>query len=1641
MDRPNFPVSRAPIGGGPKSMQWVRPGLIPNRPTVPSKRDFPNEDRERQFGTTPKAPRLEHSVSAAQSYRDQQAKSVSPSIPRASALLERPRERAVSAERPIAPSPKPSSIDTRRHSDVVMAEASPQLSRPPMSAASSAPEALQDSDDEDVDLDEEDFAESEAKYNRERSRLEAKRIDLSASHLRATSPLQEIVLLSCLNVDHLPQKSMDTKLAASDDVASVSQGIESPMHIERPTKSVTAELPTPKAEDQDETELQGKEDREAIEVRSAAPATMALRLRRAISVDEETIPDTTSLPYLGSGPPTPLSDIGQDRPGLSDSVKLAIRDKLRRSIEPERSLDETLHQYAAAYKQWRLTIRPWDDEREHDDQERPPSAEPALRVVTPDVQSAAVTGILDGSLALTGRRSHSSRWATELDLEAAIKESLKTAEEERNGKKEKEPRQAMADPEKEATLPLELTDSEAHRRRYIDTNFQREPGQGIFVFHYEPPEDDFTVEEHRVMVHNYKDQYAKKWGKLAEVLYKEVGTERTYKDCINHYYATKWGREYKGKIRGRRGGVRKRGGGVARGRGAIANMDRPEQPGEDGHPLPVTETGRPRRSAAPTFGGNEVDYDAAAVSGTPARARRQTDADGTQDKAGRRSKVAKDKIGRKPKNMPLAAAPSGFPVKTDRKEKGLGVKVEDDYGKRQLGEMSLPVNPVLIEEQMLLPGNQQPMPDLAGGMLDRPKNSVNARPGPSSYWSVSELQDFDKNVAHFGTDWLAIANHMGTKTHTMIKNQYLRLVENGRLELEQVAKEADARRERGDELGPAPTPTPAPKRRYESTQAAPIRQLAPTPEHKSPDLNPLALSKPSPPHSASSSRFSNIAQAPVQGKPSLPISGYSTLPETSLASVPSIPPQQSPPALPQRTPSQHHHQHSLSQHKPPPRAGYFSDDIQRLETRPHSQSLVNQQAPRHLQQHAPAQVRPQEHQHHSPLYRATSYHERESHPRSDAQQDQENQRRFPQHDRRISHEMQNHKPFTPGVAPQLMAPVRSNSGLRSPEHRPMPYSHSRHVSQAQSIGQPINDAYATGHASTPGAQQLPARSTILTPPVKEEPRIPPPLVPQGPAQSQSHPQPQYAHLNQPVQTATPLATAKPAVEPRKSNLMSLLNDTDPDEPRRKKTVDQGPPSHSTTPQQAAPIAPPPPTSQAFMSSRRAVYDDTPVSQTPSYTRPSYAQQSALPPTSSNRSIDLTTEQSAIGRTGPRDPWPQRQQFHMSQSQSQQPTSLSTSQAGLPQHGFGDNRMFGNHRSVFAQHNTARHNPSPPPLNGYTNSPHLHSRTPSISGSSTQPARHGVASTTAAQHAQVVAASAQILQPNPYAAVDPPGTATTPSGPLGMRPSPHLQTSHAALQRDTTGRNEHAQVQNAALSYSNPQTPIEHPAHQHLRGPSGLQEPYRPRDPHRDLEPRPSDRDTGRELSQRTDYMQERLTNPNLQTTRPPMQDELRYQPPDRSYLAQRAHTPISRSEHGQPPPLQHPPHSSLGVASHPLYAQRGPEEPSHRFSQPFARDRSISDRIRDEQAQQQAAMNRDAINRDAMNRDEYLRRENERDMREREIRDREAHHRDNMMRGRDMRGPPLPGSGPEQRPDPRAPAGPGPMDWSRHPQDRSGWQR
>ncbi|KAF2658992.1 hypothetical protein K491DRAFT_224554 [Lophiostoma macrostomum CBS 122681] len=1600
-ERPPFPGNRMTIGGGPKSNQWVRPGL--NRPpTIPSKREFPSEDRERAFGTAPKAPKLEGAMSASEAYRPDQPKTEPASVVRASSDVQVPEKKVIADEPRPSPPPKPVAIETRRLSDISMPDVSPSKDRLPMTATSPSHETMVDSDD-DLDLDEDDFLESEAKYNREKALLESKRIDLTSAHLRAISPLQEIMLLSSLTLDHLPRPEIQ-QAVEEETMTPV------PHPVQPLPESTASELLTPKDEEPVDIVMEEKQEK------PLAPATRALRLRREDSEQRESTPeDLSSLPYLGSGPPTPLSDPDQDQPSVPSSVLLAMRANLQKEIAPEPDLNGVLQQYAVAYKNWRLSIRELDEGKEQEDPERQPSVEPGvLKATTPDIQSSSAMGpILDIPVPVTGRGRHSNRFATEFDLEQALKESLKTAEEERMGKKEREPKKSLWDPEREAIVPLELTAYEAQRRRFIDTNFQREPGQGIFVYHYEPPEDDFTEEEHKIMVQHYRDQYAKKWGKLAEMLYKEAGTSRTYKDAINHYYATKWGREYKGGRRGRGGprGGRKKVAGSRR--AGAANADRLEASGEDGQaPLALTDSGRPRRLAAPTFGA-ESEFDSTATAATP-RQRRTTDVEGAAEKVSRRK--VKEGRAKKVKNpQPLAAAPIESPLKSDRKERVLGVKLEDDFPKFPVADMPMPMQPVPAEDHMLMQG-ELPLPVPAGN-IERPRSHTNSsRPGPSSYWSVTEQNDFKRYVAHFGTDWAAIANHMGTKTQTMVKNQYLRLTENGNLpDLARSALEADKKRMNGEELGPPPTPTPAPKRRYESSSNTMPRPLAPTPEIndllKSPPVQPILPPKFSPPQPNPSARFPTIAQAPSQAHPAGSAAPQSvTMAESPLAALPSMPPSQPPPAsLPHTAPQQHILQHNQPQTKGhrPPLSGYFSDDrTSRLDNRQPTQPPP---LGRPSQQQIHSQMRSHE-QSHPALFRTTAQSEREPHSWLESPHDREPQVGSSQHTRNLSRELPYHAPFQANAhVPPHMNQMRSTSSAASPENRPLALQLPRQAAQTQPSSQPHQEGFSQAISVMAAAQQATLRASLSTPPVKEEPHhyvLPQTTQPQPPPPMQSHPSAYPQPSQQPVQPPAPAPTPKPA-EPRKSNLLSLLNDTEPEEPKRRKPSEA--PSHTPTPQQHAAIAPPPPTTQA-LSQRRDPYSDS-GSALPPYSRGPYAPQPPQAQAPSARQIvDLTNETS--GRPAPRDNWPPRPSFLQGQGQGQ-PTSVGPSHSAL----------LGNHRSLLAQHNTARHNPSPPPLSAYNNSPHMHSRTPSLSGPASQQLRHSMSSSTPVQAPQPAPGSSQILQPNPYAQVDPPGSTSQVSAGVGMRPSPHLHTTHAVQPRDMQSRNEQSQVHNANLPYSNSQTPSElHPAQQHLRGPS-MTEHYRARDArdfHHDFDTRNHERDVSRELSNRTDaILRDREALMSRMGGATPSHQDLRYPHPppgERAYPGQRSHTPISRSEHPQHPSLQHgPPHSMLTDGGHPAYGQRQQEEPAHRY-------------------------------RDQM-------RGRERELRDRELRDQTARYHDDLLR-RDSRLPPAgPAGGPghvqpghEQRP----PLG-GPPDWTsavrghheqqQQQQQQRSWQR
>lgn len=1628
-ERPPFANPRVPLGGS-KNLQWVRPGL--NRPpTIPTKREFPTDDRDRAFGTAPKAPRLENNNNPSAEPQRLEQPRPDVRVPRSSSDGAEMKFQKSPEPKPIVASPRPSPIKTRRSSDISMPDVSPVKERPSL-AAVPVPKDMEDSD-EDFDLDEEDFAESEAKYHREKALLEAKLVDLTASQFRATTPLKEIVMLSNLSLEHLPQE--EPKIADEEVLSSV---VEPP-----PPESIATELLTPRAEEPEDVVMEDKQEP------PMAPATRALRLRpEQLTEREATPPDVSALPYLVSGPPTPLSHPDHDRLSVPDSVLLAIRDKLKKDAAPEADPEDVLKEYAATYKRWRLSIQELDRDRGHDDQETT-QYEPALKATTPDVNSASVAGFLDIPHT-TGRRGYTSRFPTELDIEQVLKESLKTAEEERMGKKDKEPK-ILWDPEREATVPSLLSPYEIQRRRFIDTNFQREPGQGVLVYHYEPPEDDFTEAEHKVMVQHYRDQYAKKWGKLAEIIHKEVGTSRTYKDTINHYYATKWNKEFKHKTRRRGVGVRKR--------ARKTVVERSDAHGDDTTtPLPLTDSGRPRRQAAPTFG-TDADVDTTGATPTPGRQRRQPDVDGTQEKVGRRGKTAKEKGGRKAKSQqPLAAAPAPAPspVKVDRKEKVQGVKAEEDLVKRQ-PEIPMPKQPIVptqpppppapLEEANIIQSDHSIHHGLGTGIIERPRSNTNTRLGPSSYWSVTEQTDFQRNVAHFGTDWAAIAHHMGTKTQTMVKNQYLRLVESGNSpELARLANEADKRRERGEDLGPPPTPTPAPKRRYDNTQTSVPRTLAPTPEvaelSRSPSMQPLSLPQFSPPHGATS-RFPSIAQAPQPATNMVPTAVPVSVSEAPPA-APSKPRQLSPPppAPPaqaqQRSSAVHHHNVLDQQHKPHsngPRAGYFLDGpAPRGENRITSQQPIAH-PPRAIQQQLQPHLRGQEQL--QPHYRPAVQQDRESQARLEQQQEHDAQTRYQQHSRRISQEVPFPRQFPQNMqtSTQAMPSIQSTSGAASPEGRTLPQQQSRYGPPAP-ISNNTSQPDLTGQ--TPGSMAVPpqiqSRSSLRTPPVKEEPRQEPrhyPL-PGHPPHSQQPPQIQAQPSVYPRPTQAPPpssapppppAPSKPASEPKKSSLLSLLNDV-PEEPKRKKPNEA--PSHTPTPQQQTPVAPPPPSNHAT-APRRDFYSDSPNTQSP-YSRSVYAQPANQPPQqhppSARQIVDHASEQQA-SRHHPRESWQQRS-YQPGQGSIQQANSLNSPHAALSQPNYGDSRMLGNHRSLLAQHNTSR--PSPPPIGAYGNSPHMHSRNSSMSGPSSQQPRHSMSANNAPQ---APATASQILQPNPYAQVEPPGNNPQQAGTVSMRSGPHHPT--AAQQRDMQGRNEQAQVHNASLPYSGPQTPGEHhPGHQHLRGPS-VSEQYRSREArdYRGFESQIPDRDSSRELAERGEYLLREQRESLLPRTGGPPQghQDLRYQPPpqtERGYATQRSHTPLSRPEHTtHHATLQHPiAHSILPENRGLQYGQRPQEEPPHAYREAYpVRDDRHADRMREEQAYHARMRTEELMHRD------------------RELRERDARYGQEMMR-RDSRisGPPPPPPPPQQPHHEHRASHGGPMDWtSAVPRQQDRW--
>ncbi|KKY28833.1 putative myb dna-binding domain-containing protein [Phaeomoniella chlamydospora] len=940
-----------------------------------------------------------------------------------------------------------------------------------------------DEEPDDLGLDEEDFAASEARFREQQEKHASRKPPLPMDDAVVRELLVKIQLLGLIVAGDVPAELLQKKdgpNAADVEMADADQEV------------------VPKIEEPEED-----------------PVPKGRPLKEKPTISTET-PPVDNLPFRTSGPPTPFSDFGV----LDDDAekRQALQECFRQDFEKQKVENEDKklrlkEEFKEYYKPWRLTVDDLDRKKKAEKPLTPAPASPTLSSTT----TAAPTPSLE--------RTRGGRNMTELDIQNILKESEESARQEQ----ERRDREDKKDPDydKEAVIPAMIDNFERDEDNFNDTNQLIPPERALEVFGFVPPQDDFTEDEQKKFTQGFID-FPKKWGKIAQYV---AETERDYHDCIVHYYLTKKEAGYKDILRRNqsRKGRKKGPKGGAKSNALMADLGvRPElYEGDefDSAPAPVTDTGRPRRAAAPVFGDKEATDDgtSGSTSGKRGAASKDTNGDPNPDKPAKGRKAGGRT--RKTKAKDSAAPPSAAqsPQKVD-KEPVLAIK----NGRAQTKEL-LPVPPEeipVIDLQRPIDIKQPQVPPVVDGepqslvQVPTVQASQSSQPSqPSSYWSVPEQKDFPKLLAHFGKDFDAIATYMRTKTAIMVKNYFVRQCET-KPELEVIAQDADAKKRRGIQTAPLPIPTTAtPKRKYDATPSSVVqRPLAPSTE----TLNP----------GEEVSR--DALQRPLLEEPAMPTGQRSPVKElhhrhqqqpVSIQSRPQVNPLAPrvedtyqpgrPPAVAAQRPDQG------------PRRGFFAED------RPERRQSVSLTQP-------PIQIPPQQ----------TVDRARPEQPPRHANLAPS---RAP-----VSSAAQAPYPGTamPGIS---QAPYMQQVGAQPVQSR-SPMRHARNLSST-GHGSPVQ-AVLKHEPDTAPLRRPDSQTTFI------------PSYAGSPAQSPAMPRPvQPVHI--PREPLRPSSTPAPPIEPpkvtpaKRSNIMSILNDEPSEGPPQKRpslenNANRGPPAPSST---------------------------------------------------------------------------------------------------------------------------------------------------------------------------------------------------------------------------------------------------------------------------------------------------------------------------------------------------------------------------------------------------------------------------------------------------------------------------------------------
>ena len=601
--------------------------------------------------------------------------------------------------------------------------------------AESLEQSSEDEGEDDEALDEDDFAVSEEKFLREMKLLAAKKPPPPLENPVIVNLLLRIQMLGMIRDGAVPLELQDGIFDAEPEL------------LPETMKEVqTLGLPSPKVEEE----------------KQETPQKIG-RLLKEAPINPIPTPPIEDLPYLTRDVPIQIHtfDESEDDDELDD-VTETLRKELEQSLwDYHDRLDDLRDDFVDSYREWKTMMMSIDKQKREDNAVTPVPASPSLSVGQVPIPTPLI------------ERTRAARNTTELDIENILRASEQTAREEQ----EKRDRETTARPnyELEALVPPMLDPAEVEMSHFEDTNHLIAPANALDVFAFVPPQDDFTPEEQKIFISAFC-QHPKKWGKIAESL-----PGRDYRQCILHYYLTKDVAKYKEYWRKTlpRKGRKKAAAARLRSNALMSDMG---YEGDELDPMPmaVTDTGRPRRAAAPTFGDAVGDLEAS--NGTMATSRRLI-------------VPSKDSVGE-----PGLEKPSGRGRKagTGAKPRRTKAQVQQAHQALQVpSDPSLGTSPVKVE-RMINHSSRGSKASSRGGFLGSKADDLSAlepqllqeqdpnRPHslapltemsminqPSSYWSVPEQTKFPSLVAHFGKDFEAIANFMKTKTVTMVRHAKL----------------------------------------------------------------------------------------------------------------------------------------------------------------------------------------------------------------------------------------------------------------------------------------------------------------------------------------------------------------------------------------------------------------------------------------------------------------------------------------------------------------------------------------------------------------------------------------------------------------------------------------------------------------------------------------------------------------------------------------------------------------------------------------------------------------------------------------------------------------------------------------------------